>query len=307
MRTKSLRLWHLSRWKIKGVHSFDKNPLKIRNFETSNYFHPFFKKLYFKDVIGHQALKHRLIKTVRENRIPHAQLFWGPEGGGNLALALAFAQYANCLNRGAEDACGRCSSCIKAEKFVHPDFHFTYPTIGSKEVSSKFAAEWREVLLDNPYLNAYEWLQHLGAENKQGNITTAECAKIVKELKLTAVEARYKVQIIWMAEYLGKESNKLLKIIEEPPTDTLFILIVNNRSGLLQTILSRTQHVHVPRLPDVEIAQYLQKKHGLSEENARRLTVLAEGNLNKARRLLSQIDTDIPDFFNECHVLMPMR
>lgn len=248
--------------------------------------------MQFKKVIGQAELKQKLIKGVLEDRISHAQLFLGQEGCGNLALALAYAQYVNCWDRQAEDSCGRCRSCIKARKLIHPDIHYTYPTVGSKMKSSNFAKEWRVAMLDNPYLNVHEWLQRIGAENKQGNITKDECEDILRRLSLKIYEGRYKICIIWMPEYLRKEGNRLLKLIEEPPAKTLFLLVALNTNLILNTILSRTQVVKVKRLTDSEIADWLIQNKGIPQATAQQIAALSEGNYNGALALLEHGNND---------------
>ncbi len=246
----------------------------------------------FQNVIGQQRVKEYLIRSVLGNQVSHAQLFLGAEGTGNLALAIAYAQYLQCLNRQGSDACGKCKSCLKANKLMHPDIHFSYPTIGGKAKSTGFLKEWREALTVQPYMNVFQWLQHIKAENKQGNITKEECESIIRKLSLRAYEGIYKVLIIWMPEYLGKEGNRLLKLIEEPPANTVFLLVAENPNLILNTILSRTQELRIFRLSDVEIAQALVEREQLEENRARQIAVLSEGNYNKALELLSKSDND---------------
>lgn len=248
--------------------------------------------MQFKDVIGQESIKRYLLKSAQSDQVSHAQLFLGAEGSGNLALSIAYAQYLQCRNKGAEDACGKCSSCIKANKLMHPDIHFSYPTIGSKAKSTHFLTEWREAISKQPYINAYQWLQYIKAENKQGNITREECEAIIRKLSLRAYEGNYKVLIMWMPEYLGKEGNRLLKLIEEPPANTVFLLVAENPNLILNTILSRTQQLRIHRLPDVEIAEALVQRHEISENIARQMAILAEGNYNKALELLLNSNND---------------
>jgi len=173
--------------------------------------------MHFRDIVGQLPVKQKLLESIAGERIPHAQLFVGPQGSGGLPLALAFAQRMVCANPSEDDSCGTCPGCIKAAKFAHPDIHFTFPTVGgSGSVSSSFLTQWRSALNDNPYLNIFDWISLLGAENKQGNITKAECVQVLQKLNLKSFESPNKVLIIWMPEYLKKEGNRLLKIIEEP-------------------------------------------------------------------------------------------
>jgi len=243
--------------------------------------------MQFGDIVGQQAVKDQLVRGVRENRISHAQLFLAPEGSGSLALALAYAQYISCENRGENDSCGTCSSCRKYTKLIHPDLHFSYPFFAKHkdDTALSFIEEWRRTFLSNPYLSLDEWRNQLDAENKQANINIAECHQIIRKLSLKAFESEYKVLIMWLPEYLDKEGNTLLKIIEEPPQKTLFLLVAQNQDQILNTILSRTQLVKVHRLKDEEVADYLVRKFHLNEEQAIRIAYLSEGNIQTAVNL----------------------
>jgi DNA polymerase III subunit delta' len=253
----------------------------------------------FAKVIGQSPVRDSLVEMVRSNRLSHALLFLGQEGSGALPMALAFSQYVVCERAAAEglmDACGVCPSCTKAAQLVHPDIHYSYPVIpkkaGDKPVSSDYSTEWREFMGQYPYGNAYDWLQFIGAENKQGNITAQECNDINHKLSLKSFQSGYKILILWMPEYLGNEGNKLLKLIEEPPADTLFLLVAENESLILQTILSRTQLVRIP-LPDTEdIATALIERAKLGAEQARQIAVLCEGNYHEALQLIRHADDD---------------
>jgi DNA polymerase III subunit delta' len=253
----------------------------------------------FAQVIGQSPVRDSLVEMVRSNRLGHALLFLGQEGSGALPMALAFSQYVVCERASAEtltDACVVCPSCLKASKLVHPDIHYSYPVIpkkaGDKPVSSDYSTEWREFMGQYPYGNAYDWLQFIGAENKQGNITANECNEIIHKLSLKSFESGYKILILWMPEYLGNEGNKLLKLIEEPPPDTLFLLVAENESLILPTILSRTQLVRIP-LPDTEdIATALMERAKLQAEQARQIAVLCEGNYHEALQLIRHADDD---------------
>jgi DNA polymerase III subunit delta' len=236
----------------------------------------------FKNIPGNEQVKAHLIQTVRENRISHSQLFLGPEGSASLALALAYVQYVNCSKRTESDSCGNCPSCIKIGKLIHPDLHFTYPTISPHKQSRELMEEWKEAILKNPYLNVFSWLQELKAENKQGNITAEESRDVIRRLGLKSYEAEYKMQIIWMPEYLGHEGNMLLKLFEEPPEKTLIILVANDSEKILATILSRMQIVRVNRFTDEEVKAFLVAGFGLDEARAATIARLSEGNLNEA-------------------------
>ena len=209
----------------------------------------------------------------------------GPRLSGDQAAALL-----------PPDACGVCPACVKAAQLIHPDIHFSYPVIprkpGDKPVSTDYITEWREFVKQYPYGNAYDWLQFIGAENKQGNITAQECNDIIHKLNLKSFESGYKILVMWMPEYLGNEGNKLLKLIEEPPANTLFILVAENESLILQTILSRTQLVKIP-LPDTQdIEKALIGRAGVAAEQARQIAVLCEGNYHEALQLIRHAEDD---------------
>lgn len=254
--------------------------------------------MQFAQVVGQDKVRENLIEMVRQNRLSHALLFLGHEGSGALPMALAFAQYVVCERRGdgAADSCGVCAACLKAKQLIHPDIHFAYPVIpkksGDKPVSTDYIAEWREFIGQYPYGNAYDWLQFIGAENKQGNITAQECNEIVRKLSLKSWEGGFKILILWMPEYLGNEGNKLLKLIEEPPPDTLFLLVAENESLILPTIISRTQLVKIPMPEAADIARALEERSGIGAEQARQIAVLSEGNYREALQLVRHADDD---------------
>jgi DNA polymerase-3 subunit delta' len=260
--------------------------------------------MLFKDIIGQQGLKSHLTGLVQQNRISHALLFLGKEGTGALPLALAFSQYLVCqkvnslltTHNSPSEPCGECPSCLKASQLVHPDIHFTYPVIprkpGDKPVSTDYISEWREFIKQYSYGNVYDWLQFIGAENKQGNITAQECNDINKKLSLKSFESGFKILILWMPEYLGNEGNKLLKLIEEPPSDTLFILVAENDSLILPTILSRTQLIKVAPLSTAEIAEALTNRAGIQAEKAVEVASVADGNYREALQLTRHAEDD---------------
>lgn len=249
--------------------------------------------MLFSEIIGQKDIKHQLIQTVADQRISHARLFLGPEGAGGLALALAYAQYISCQNRSAEDSCGGCASCRKYSRLIHPDLHFSYPFFAKNKDNTAltFIEEWREAFLKNPYLNMDEWRSQVNAENKQPNINIAECHQIISKLSLKPFEAEYKVLIMWLPEYLDKAGNSLLKIIEEPPQKTLFLLVAQNQDQILNTILSRTQLIKINRLKDEEIKQHLIDHVHLPALQAERIAYLSEGNLQTAL-VLSREESD---------------
>lgn len=241
--------------------------------------------MLFSEVIGHEELKKRLIQSVRESRVSHAQLFLGPEGSGKLPLALAYAQYINCTNRSETDSCGVCPSCRKFMSLTHPDLHFVFPTATNKGVkqnpeSDLFISEWREYLADcQYYADLSDWFNKLDIENKQGVINVRDAVTILRKLSFKAYESEYKIAIIWMADKLNVQcANKLLKLIEEPPEKTLFILIAENQEELLTTIRSRCMLVKVPKITMSEVQDALVQKFVCSTQEAYDAAALADGN-----------------------------
>ena len=252
--------------------------------------------MLFKDIIGQSRIKQQLITAVNENRVSHAQLFLGPEGCGNLAMALAFAQYINCENKTEDDSCGKCSSCLKAQKFIHPDIHYTFPFIFSKEDKKELCAdwltEWREFLHKTPYGSYNEWIKSISSDNKQGNINVKECSDLLRRLSFKNFESPYKVQILWLPEFLGNEGNRLLKIIEEPYDNTLFLLVAIDQERIINTIMSRVQIVKFNRLSDEQMVIALQSKFALEPYQAKKIAAMSEGNFNAAT-LFVEIHEDL--------------
>jgi DNA polymerase-3 subunit delta' len=272
--------------------------------------------MQFKDVVGQLEVKKHLAEMITNNRLSHALLFLGKEGHGALPLAVSFTQYIMCEKVQARlkpplpslfgevqalaedplsDACGECNACKKSGNLVHPDIHFSYPVIpkkpGDKPVSTDYISEWREFFTQLPYGNVYDWLQFIGAENKQGNITAQECNDIIHKLSLKSFESDYKILVLWMPEYLGTEGNKLLKLIEEPPANTLFILIAENESMVLPTLISRTQLVRIPPISTVDIEKELLEK-GIIDDQARQIALLSGGNFRESLQLLQHAGED---------------
>lgn len=252
--------------------------------------------MHFRDVVGQKEVKQRLIDSVKQNRVSHAQLFLAPEGAGALALAVAYAQYISCEQRQDTDSCGECSSCRKYNRLIHPDLHFSYPFFrgGEKEDALPDLEEWRKLFLSNPYFNLNEWRNQLDAQNKQPNINKAECLHILRSLALKPFESEFKTLIIWLPEYLGNEGNRLLKSLEEPAQKTLIILVAEQREQILNTILSRTQLVKIPALKEKDVAQYLVQHKNIDESKAAQLAYLTEGNLQQALNFLTE---DVSDHF----------
>ncbi len=259
--------------------------------------------MLFKEIVGQADVIRDLLATVQQNRISHAQLFCGPEGSGTLSLALAYAQYMNCTNKGEFDSCGSCPSCMKYEKLQHPDLHLVFPVatntkIRKDPISDDFITEWRQIVLQQPYLSLDNWLAHIGVDNKQGGIQKHESTQIVKKLSLKTYEAEYKVMLIWMAEKMNETcANKLLKILEEPPEKTVFLLIAENTDSMLQTILSRLQIRQIPKIDTRSMEQKLKQEFALEGEDLRALTHNANGNYYKAFQLHS-FENSNHDFFN---------
>jgi DNA polymerase-3 subunit delta' len=248
--------------------------------------------MQFKQIIGQEATKQRLINSVKENRVSHAQLFLGPEGSGSLPLAVAYAQYLSCEDKQPDDSCGVCSSCRKYQKLMHPDLHFSYPFFAKHkdDTALTFIEQWRDAFINNPYLNLDIWRGYLEAENKQANINIAECHQIIKKLSFKPFESAYKILILWLPEYLEKEGNALLKVIEEPQPNTLFLLVAQNQDQILNTILSRTQLIKVPCLNYDDIKDHMITQHHQTESAASEIAYLSNGNLTEALAML-QHDT----------------
>ena len=242
--------------------------------------------MFFKDVIGQEEAKQRLIREAKEGKIAHARLFCGPEGIGKLPLAIAYARYLSCNNPGKKDACGICPSCVKFNKLAHPDLHFVFPVIKKKSkdtVSDDFIAEWRELLSQTPYFNLNIWLEEMGAENQQAQIYVKESDEIIRKLSLKSSQGGYKIMIIWLPEKMNVEcSNKLLKLLEEPPSQTIFLLVSEEPDMLLTTIQSRTQRFSLYGIEEKYIAERLQSQYGLQERDAISIGHRSEGNFLKA-------------------------
>jgi len=252
----------------------------------------------FSDLIGQQNAVNDLLAALKGDRYPHALMLLGNEGNGKLLVAATLAQYLLCETPSETDVCNNCSSCLKANKWIHPDLHFSFPTIGTKVTSDQFLEQWRIMLAENPYASAFDWLQRIGAENKQGNINKEECLNIVRKLSLKAYEGRRKILLMWMPEYLGKEGNRLLKLIEEPPENTYFILVAEQSELILNTIISRCQIVKLSPLRDEEIVNGLVRK-GIDSEKANRIAQLANGNFNSALQALERTENDNATLFLE--------
>jgi DNA polymerase III subunit delta' len=242
----------------------------------------------FESVAGHNNIKSRLTSFVKEQRLAHALLFLGPSGSGTLPLAVSFAGYILCGNRTGDDACGTCPSCKMTERLSHPDLHFSFPIALKKnqETSDAWIQLFRESWLENPYMDYAGWMSRMDAENKQGVIGVEESTSIMKKLSLKSYSGGHKIQIIWLPEKMNhRAANQLLKILEEPPEGTLFFLVAEEEEKILQTILSRTQLVKVPLLTDEETATELVRLKGISMDEARGISFLANGSFSYALSL----------------------
>ncbi|MEQ8624978.1 MAG: DNA polymerase III subunit delta' [Vicingaceae bacterium] len=250
--------------------------------------------MQFSEIVGQESLKQRLVKTVVEGRVSHAQLFLGQCGFGSLPLAIAYAQFIHCTNKQAEDSCGECNSCKKIEKLAHPDLHFSFPIAGKdKPTSDTFITDWREINLDNPYFGLDNWHQKIEIDNKQSIINVHESQRIIKKLSLKAFESEFKVLIIWKAENMNVDaSNKLLKLIEEPTDKTIILMVVEDEELLLPTIRSRTQITRVPPINSQLIATKLMEELGVDLATAQQSASLSEGNLSTAKEKVKQSDED---------------
>ena len=247
--------------------------------------------MQFAEIPGLENLKKRLLQLVQENRIPHAQLFVGPEGSATLPIVIAFAQYLSCENKSDIDSCGTCASCIKFRKLIHPDLHFSMPVNWEKPTSDlhsqPFLEKWRNELLKNPYLGIDQWVDAIDIGNKQPFISNKEAIEIIKRLNFKAFESEYKFMIIWLPEkMLTHGANRILKTLEEPPEKTLIFLVSQHPEDLLATILSRTQLFKVPAFTPKEAAQVLHTNSGLPIERCTMAAEVAEGNLAQALWLL---------------------
>ena len=255
--------------------------------------------MLFSEVLGQDHLKKHLTHSVDNGRIPHAQLFIGSEGVGTLPMAMAYAQYILCNNTDGENTSGNASCNLKFEHLSHPDLHFVFPVatndkVKSHPVSKLFLDDWRKLIKEQPYCNLFDWYKQLGVDNKQGQIGVDEAQEVVKSLSLKAYKGGHKVMIIWMAEKMNIAcANKLLKILEEPPNKTIFILIAEDEERLISTIRSRCQILHFPPLSEQVLKQALLNKFGLDENVASKIAHQANGNFNKACDLVYQDSEDL--------------
>ena len=260
--------------------------------------------MYFADIIGQEDIKAHLRRFVDENRLAHALLFTGPRGNGKLPLAVALAHYLLCGGRNGEDACGNCPTCTKVNKLIHSDLHFVFPVIKKKggsdsaPVSDDYIGEWRELFTKKPYFTYADWLAKLDIENQQPMIYERESSEILRKLSMQSREGGWKIVIIWLPEKMKEAcSNKLLKIIEEPPKDTLFILVSEEPEKIIPTILSRTQRVHIPALSCEEIAHAMSQRYGLTQADAQMVAARSAGSWEQAEAQL-RVDADNEQFLD---------
>jgi DNA polymerase III subunit delta' len=258
----------------------------------------------FSQIPGQNEIKVKLLRSVLEERVSHAQLFAGPEGCGGLALALAYARFISCENRTGIDSCGTCKSCVKYEKMIHPDLHFVFPLIKGKKatdpVCDNYIEEWREFVKKSPYFKLNNWLDSIEAGNAQGMIFALEASEIIKKLSLKTFESDFKIMIIWLPEKMHQStSNKLLKMIEEPPEKTLFLLVSEEPDKIIPTILSRCQLVKIPSFRNIDIEKYLIRRFGLSTDKAADLSRVSNGNICRAIELCESEESSLAnlDYF----------
>ena len=261
----------------------------------------------FCDIIGQEEVKRQLRQAVRDGRIAHAQLFAGPQGVGKLALALAYAQYVACPNRTEHDSCGVCPTCVQFSKLQHPDLHFAFPIVKGDDgdVCDAFAEKWKGLVTEHKYFDLDDWYRVRGVETKQGMIYEKESSEILRKLSLKSFAGGYKIMLIWLPEKMNVAcANKLLKLLEEPPTMTLFLLVSEHPEQLLSTILSRVQEVRVPRLSEETIAVGLQKEYAwLDAEEAHDIAHMANGCYLAALKTMSESE-DNQTFFDDFVALM---
>jgi DNA polymerase III subunit delta' len=252
--------------------------------------------LDFSHIPGQAEIVSKLIYSVKEERVSHAQLFTGPEGCGSLALALAYARFVSCENRKPQDSCGICKSCVKYEKMIHPDLHFVFPVVKKRSseeaVSDNYIEEWRDFVKKSPFFSLNSWLERIDVGNAQGMIFASEATEIIKKLSLKTFESDYKIMIIWLPERMHQATaNKLLKLIEEPPDKTLFLLVSDEPDRIIPTILSRCQLVKVPSFKNDEIKSYLRSTYGTTELKSADIAKVANGNILRAIELCENDET----------------
>ncbi|TAL82078.1 MAG: DNA polymerase III subunit delta, partial [Bacteroidetes bacterium] len=252
----------------------------------------------FTQIPGQKEIIRKLLRFVKEERVSHAQLFTGPEGCGSMALALAYAGFISCENRTEDDSCGTCKSCVKYDKMIHPDLHFVFPVIKGKKatdpVSDNYIEDWREFVKKSPYFTVNDWLDTIEVGNAQGMIFASEASEIIKKLSLKTFESEFKIMIIWLPEKMHQATaNKLLKMIEEPPEKTLFLLVSDEPDKIIPTILSRCQLVKIPSFRTHDIENYLVQRFDITADKASDISRVANGNITRAIELCENEDSSL--------------
>lgn len=257
----------------------------------------------FQNIVGLETTKLALINSVKSSHIAHAQLFVGKNGSANLGLALCYAQYVNCEQKSADDSCGQCSSCLQYKKVVHPDMHFVFPMASLEKVDKEnlkahLIKFFRKFVLDHPYSGIQDWGHFVGAENKQFSIPVDEGRGIIHAIALKPFQGEYKIVLIWMAEFMNiQTANSILKVLEEPPAKTIFLLIANDYEKLLPTIISRCQMVYIPSFTDSEIVKHLVLNKICDEKIANQISKISDGNMGRALQLALDEPDDSLEIF----------
>lgn len=253
--------------------------------------------MLFQEIVGQETLKEKFIQLYNNGRVPHASLILGKEGWGGLSMALAFAQYLMCEQKGSEDSCGVCSNCVQVRKMEHPDLKFSFPTVSpkpnTKNYSENYIAEFRDFVKQSPYGTTFDWFQYIKVENKQGNISADEARAIVDSMNLKSYQGGSKIYIIWRPEFLGKEGNILLKLIEEPAPNTFLIFVAEEEQKIISTILSRLQLFKLSPIPAQTLASALVSRYQIGEELAQQIALAAEGSYTEALYLKDNWDNDM--------------
>lgn len=260
----------------------------------------------FSEIPGLDGIKGQLVAAVQNNHVAHAQLFFGQPGSGNLAMAFAYTAFINCENPSETDSCGTCGTCQKIDKLIHPDVQYVYPVSSTKSITGKnvistsYIKEWRSFISQSPFQDLLAWSAHYGAENKQANISKEESRSIIKNLSLKAFDAKYKVMLIWLPENMNVfAANGILKILEEPPQRTVFLLVTNDYEKLLTTITSRCQLVHIPHFQTGDVVSFLSEHHDLGADKAERIASIAGGSISKAINLIDAVEDDTHKMFRD--------
>jgi DNA polymerase-3 subunit delta' len=266
--------------------------------------------MFFRDIAGQVPIKEQLLNMIKHGRISHALMFIGPDGNGKLALAIAFVKFLFCTDKKENDSCGICPSCKKVEKLIHPDLHFVFPVVKTKKIakptSNDFIDQWREFISKMPYHGFNEWLNILNPDNQQAGIFTQESTEILRKLSFKPYESEYKAMIIWMPDKMNLTcSNKLLKILEEPPENTVFILVTDNINKIITTIRSRTQLITIPKIRYQDMNDCLKEKYNFAEERIQEIIRVSDGNFLKAEEIIKAgFDENTSDLFDRFTLLM---